>query len=100
MEYRFAEEAVMSTFKIEDSKIVDTLFPETHWKAVDEPTYEQIFKSLLSEDPLKTEMKWYIQKRKPRIGYHRQYKSGGGWTLLGNGCINNVKAVGRNGGTA
>lgn len=74
----------MSTFKIEDSKILDMLFPERKWDALDEGRHNQVFERLLSEEPLRSEMLGYIQKRRPRIGYHRQYKSGGGWTVLGN----------------
>jgi len=74
----------MSTFKIEGAKILDALIPEFKWDALDLPRYEQVFEKLLSTDQLKSEMMGYIKKRKPRIGFHKQYKSGGGWTAFGN----------------
>lgn len=74
----------MSTFKIENARILDWLIPEFKWEALDETRYGQVFERLLDAEPLKSEMMAYITKRKPRIGFHKQYMSGGGWTFLGN----------------
>ena len=74
----------MSTFKIEGAKILDSLIPEFKWKALDSSRYEQVFEKLTSTDSLRSEFNHYIKKRKPRIGFHTQYKSGGGWTFFGN----------------
>ena len=74
----------MSTFKIEGAKILEWLIPEFKWEELDTSRYERVFERLLREDPLKSEILEYTKKRRPRIGFHKQYKSGGGWTVLGN----------------
>ena len=74
----------MSTFKIDGAKILDWLVPEFKWEALDFTRSEEVFKKLTSTDQLGAEFREYIKKRKPRIGFHKQYKSGGGWTLFGN----------------
>jgi hypothetical protein len=74
----------MSTFKIEGAKIVDSLIPEFNWEALDFTRSKEVFEKLMSTDQLGSEFSDYIKKRKPRIGFHKQYKSGGGWTLFGN----------------
>jgi hypothetical protein len=77
-------EVSMSTFKIEGAKILDWLIPEFKWESLDFTRSQQIFEKLLSTDQLGSEILEYIKKRRPRIGFHKQYKSGGGWTLFGN----------------
>ncbi len=74
----------MSTFKIEGAKIIDWLIPEFKWEALDSPRSEKVFEKLLSTDLLGDEIMDYIKNRKPKIGFHKQYKSGGGWTILKN----------------
>ncbi len=74
----------MSTFKIEGAKILDGLFPEFNWEELDFERYQRVFEKLMSADQLSTEIANYIQNKKIRIGFHKQYKSGGGWTLLKN----------------
>ncbi len=74
----------MSTFKIEGAKIIDWLIPEFKWEALDSPRSEKVFEKLLSADLPGDETMDYIKNRKPKIGFHKQYKSGGGWTLFGN----------------
>jgi hypothetical protein len=74
----------MSTFQIEGAKLLDTLVPEFTWEPLDATRYGQIFGKLLGAEPLRSEMLEYVKKKQPRIGFHKQYKSGGGWTVLGN----------------
>jgi len=74
----------LSTFKIEGAKIVDLLIPELNWEALDFTRSKEVFEKLMSTDQLGAEFGDAIKKRKPRIGFHQQYKSGGGWTLFGN----------------
>jgi len=74
----------MSTFKIEGAKIVDWLIPEFNWEALDFTRSKEVFEKLMSTDQLGSEFSDYIKKRRPRIGFHKQYKSGGGWTFFGN----------------
>jgi hypothetical protein len=74
----------MSTFQIEGAKLLDTLVPEFKWEPLDTTRYGQIFEKFLGAEPLRSEMMEYIKNRQPRIGFHKQYQSGGGWTVLGN----------------
>ena len=74
----------MSTFKIEDAKWIDWIFPETRWEELDLPKYQEIFDILKSVETLNSEVLEYIQKKKIRIGFHKQYNAGGGWTFLKN----------------
>jgi len=74
----------MSTFKIEGAKILDGLFPEFKWEELDFERYNQVFEKLKRVDQLNTETVNYIKNKKIRIGFHKQYKSGGGWTVLRN----------------
>lgn len=40
----------MSTFKIEGAKIVDWLFPELNWEALDFTKSKEVFEKLMSSD--------------------------------------------------
>lgn len=77
-------EAIMSTFKIEGKKLLSGAFPELKWKELDLEKYDEVFKKLSNIEKLKSEVAAYIKEKKVRIGFHKQYKSGGGWTLLRN----------------
>ena len=74
----------MSTFKIESAKILDGLFPEFSWEELDFERYQKVCEKLMSIDQLSIEIVTYIKNKKIKIGFHQQYKSGGGWTLLKN----------------
>ena len=74
----------MSTFKIEGAKILDGLFPEFNWEELDFERYQKVFEKMMSVDQLSDEIVNYIKNKKIKIGFHKQYKSGGGWTLLKN----------------
>ena len=74
----------MSTFKIEGAKILDGLFPEFNWEELDFERYQKVFEKMMSVDELSNEVVNYIKNKKIKIGFHKQYKSGGGWTLLKN----------------
>lgn len=74
----------MSTFKIEGAKIIEGLFPEFNWEELDLAKYQQVFEKLMGIEPLTSEVVEYLKNKKVRIGFHRQYKSGAGWTLFRN----------------
>src|SRR5215208_3722992 len=73
----------MSTFKIDKTKLLDWLIPEFKWDPLDADRYERIFATLLGIDLPGDEILASLKKRRPRIGFHKQYKSGGGWTFFG-----------------
>lgn len=75
----------MSTFKIEAEGLLDGLFPEWHWEELSRAKYDEIFQELTGiGDELEGEIVEIIKKRGIKIGFHKQYKSGGGWTVLRN----------------
>jgi len=74
----------MSTFKIEGAKWIDWVFPEFNWEELDSPKYQEVFDILKSVDSLKDDVLDYLQSNKVRIGFHKQYNAGGGWTFLKN----------------
>ena len=74
----------MSTFKIEESKFLDWLIPERKWSALDFPTSEQIYTLLLGSDVFEENVTTFLKKKKPRIGFHEQHKTGAAWTFFGN----------------
>jgi hypothetical protein len=74
----------MSTFKIENSKFLDGLFPEWHWDELSRDKYDEISQKLKNVWDMEDNVAKLFEKGKIRIGFHKQYKSGGGWTLLRN----------------
>jgi len=74
----------MSTFKIDGAKIIDGLFPELNWKELDFDRYQKIFEKLTNVEQPGTGIIDDIKNNKIKIGFHTQYKSGGGWTVLRN----------------
>lgn len=61
-----------------------TLFPETAWKELLPDQYSQVFQRLSSAGPFGMEAAAALQKKKTRLGFHEQYKSGAAWTFLRN----------------
>lgn len=75
----------MSTFKIEKLAFLDGLFPEWHWDELSKTKYDEVFQKLQGiGDDLSGDIVAIIKKKRIKIGFHKQYKSGGGWTLLRN----------------
>jgi len=74
----------MSTFKIEDAKWLEGIFPEWNWEELKSEIYDEIFQVLSGVEELGSDVVSYLKEKRIRIGFHKQYKSGGGWTLLRN----------------
>ncbi len=74
----------MSAFKIEKTGFLDGLFPEWHWDELIGEKYEEVLQKLSEIPKIKDEVAGYIRNNRIRLGFHKQYKSGGGWTLLRN----------------
>jgi hypothetical protein len=72
----------VSTFKIESAKIIDGLFPELSWQELDPEGYQKVFEKLTDAGQAGIDIVTDIKQRKIKIGFHPQYKSGGGWTFL------------------
>jgi len=77
-------EAIMSTFKIEGKQLLDGLFPELNWDELRSDTYDEILKKLSGIEKFGAEIVTYMKEKRIRIGFHEQYKSGGGWTFIRN----------------
>jgi hypothetical protein len=74
----------MSTFKIEGKKFLVGIFPEWVWEELKSDLYEEVVQKLSGIDQLRSDVADYMKSRRIRIGFHKQYKSGGGWTVLRN----------------
>jgi hypothetical protein len=60
------------------------IFPETNWKELISTDYSQVFQLLEKAGSLGAEAAEYLQKKRVRLGFFEQYKSGAGWTILRN----------------
>ena len=67
-----------------DTSFWRRLFPETRWTELLSTEYSQVFQLLREAGPLGGEAAKHLQTRRVRLGFHEQYKSGAGWTLLRN----------------
>jgi hypothetical protein len=74
----------MSTFKIEGARWLEGLFPEWNWQELTRDAYDAIYQKIQGIQDLEDEVTQYLRDNRIRIGFHKQYKSGGGWTLLRN----------------
>ncbi len=67
-----------------DTPFFRAVFPETKWKELLSGDYSQVFQRLREAGPLGLEAVDFIQSKRVRLGFHKQYKSGAGWTVLRN----------------
>ena len=67
-----------------DVSFFRAIFPETKWTELFSDEYSQVFQQLREAGPLGAEAVAFIQKKKVRLGFYEQYKSGAGWTFLRN----------------
>jgi len=74
----------MSTATIHASSIIKSAFPETDWQEIKPAEYEEVFQALLEAGTLNASAVQFMKQAKTKLGFHEQYKSGAGWTLLRN----------------
>jgi len=74
----------MSTFKIEGAKFLEGIFPELNWEKLADDKFDEVVQKLSSVEKFGSEVVDYIKNNRIKIGFHKQYKSGGGWTFLRN----------------
>jgi len=74
----------MSTFKIDGANWIDWIFPESTWEELDMTRYQELFNKLNDVESLKTGVLDFLKGKKIRIGFHKQYNAGAGWTFLKN----------------
>ncbi len=74
----------MSTFKIEGAKFLEWIIPEWFWQELTGEMYDAVCQKFKGLQDLEEDVVQRITSGKIRIGFHKQYKSGGGWTLFRN----------------
>src|SRR5262245_27196239 len=72
------------TTKITTTALLDSVFPENQWKEFDADLYGRVFQRLRESGSDCVQTADQLEKRKIKLGFHEQYKSGGGWTPSGN----------------
>ena len=55
-----------------------------NWEKLKSDKFDEVIQKLSNVDMLGSEVADYIKKSRIKIGFHKQYKSGGGWTFLRN----------------
>lgn len=74
----------MSTYKKMVSSLFKSIFPESDWKELTATDYEEVFQNLKKAGSLNARAASYFHDAKIKLGFHEQYKSGAGWTVLRN----------------
>src|SRR6266487_3578857 len=74
----------MSTATVKASSIFKSIFPESDWTELTSPDYDVIFQKLTGAGALNATVASFMRARKIKLGFHQQYKSGAGWTVLRN----------------
>jgi hypothetical protein len=67
-----------------DTSFLRRIFPETKWKEFLSTEYSQVFQLLEKAGRRGEKASEYLQEKRVRLGFFKQYKSGAGWTLRGN----------------
>ncbi|HLO34113.1 MAG TPA: hypothetical protein VK249_33520 [Anaerolineales bacterium] len=74
----------MSTATVTASSIFKSVFPESDWSEVTAADYDEIFQKLTSAGARNATAAAFMRAAKIKLGFHQQYKSGAGWTVLRN----------------
>ena len=74
----------MSTATVTASSIFKSIFPESDWNELTAPDYDEVFQKLTNAGSLNATVASFMRARKIKLGFHQQYKSGAGWTVLRN----------------
>lgn len=74
----------MTTATVTASSLMRSIFPESDWTEVPPLDCDQICEKLKSAGALNAAAAEYLRKRRIKLGFHQQYKSGAGWTVLHN----------------
>jgi hypothetical protein len=70
--------------KIEERNSRNHIFPELHWQELDPGALERVHHGFTRAGDRLSGTMAYIRKHKVKLGYYKQDRSGGGWTLLRN----------------
>lgn len=74
----------MSTATVMASSFFKSIFPESDWTEITTIDCDQVCQKLASAGTLNAAAAAYMKAARIRLGFHQQYKSGAGWTVLRN----------------
>jgi hypothetical protein len=74
----------MSTATLTSSSLFRSVFPESDWSELSPTDCDQICQKLTSAGSLNSAAAAYLKFARVKLGFHQQYKSGAGWTVLRN----------------
>jgi hypothetical protein len=74
----------MSTATVTASSLWKSIFPESDWTKLTPVDYDEVFQKLTSAGTLNAAVASFMKRAKIKLGFHQQYKSGAGWTVLRN----------------
>jgi hypothetical protein len=74
----------MSTATLTASSIFKSIFPESDWTELAPADYDEVFQKLTNAGTYNATAASFMQRAKIKLGFHQQYKSGAGWTVLHN----------------
>ncbi len=72
----------MSTLSVSTTSLFKSLFPESDWTRLPPADYQQVLQKLTDAGTLNATVAQFMQRAKIKLGFHEQYKSGAGWTIL------------------
>ncbi|HSB00949.1 MAG TPA: hypothetical protein VLE49_09895 [Anaerolineales bacterium] len=74
----------MSTATVTASSFFRGVFPESDWNELSTTDCDQVCQKLMSAGALNAAAAAYMKAAQIKLGFHGQYKSGAGWTVLHN----------------
>src|SRR5258706_5919754 len=74
----------MSTATMNATSLFKLIFPESDWTEIKPEEYEQVFQALMAAGNMNASAAQFMKRANIKLGLHQQYKSGAGWTFLGN----------------
>ena len=74
----------MSTASLSVTSLFKLIFPESDWTEIKPEEYEQVFQALTAAGSVNASAAQFMKQARIKLGLHQQYKSGAGWTFLGN----------------
>ena len=74
----------MSTSTVTASSLLKSIFPESDWTELTAADYDEVLQKLTGAGALNATAASFMREAKIKLGFHQQYKSGAGWTVLRN----------------
>ncbi len=74
----------MTTATVTASSLFKSVFPESEWTELTSTDYDEVLQKLTNAGVLNATAASFMRKARIKLGFHQQYKSGAGWTILRN----------------